>query len=288
MQDADVGGASTLSRSSQVLRAIATLAALAVLMLVVAEWGWRWFGPSPRSAAPVLDVDQAPAAAIARAPWFGGSASAPRAAASAEAKATTLEGNARLLGTISGRDGRGYALFRLPDRGPVLVAVGEELAPGVKLDGITDGGARVSDRGEMRDIVLRPPTSSTAVKSTDAARTVARPNACIPPGAAGIPIYRLNAELLTGIAAKPDSWSGAFAASRDGLSIREGNAFAAMLGMRAGDRITQANGLAVRGPDDVLVAVVRPLIANQAVRVSGIRDGRPVEWMFVNASTCPA
>ena len=70
--------------------------------------------------------------------------------------------------------------------------------------------------------------------------------------------------------------------------MREGNAFAGMLGMRAGDRVTQANGLALHGPDDVLIAVIRPLVANQSVRVSGVRDGKPVEWIFVNASTCSA
>jgi hypothetical protein len=199
---------------------------------------------------------------------------------------TPLRGDAHLLGTISGRDGRGYALFRLPDRGPVLVAVGQELAPGVKVEAISDAGARLSDRGEIRDVPLRPATA-VAMK-TDATRPTSRTSACVPPNAAGIPIYRLNAELLTGIAAKPESWSGAFAGGADGLSVRDGNAFAAMLGMRAGDRVTQANGLALHGPEDVLIAVIRPLVANQSVRVSGVRDGKPVEWIFVNASTCPA
>lgn len=286
MRDVDArNGMSTLSPGSRVLRALATLAALAVLMLVVADWGWRWFGPAPRPAPPIIEVDQAPAAALANAPWFGAS-NVPRAASNTNADPTGM-GDTRLLGTISGRDGRGYALFRLPDRGPVLVAVGQELAPGVKLETITAAGARISDRGELRDIVLRP-TSSVAPKSSDAPRAAVRSNACVPPGAAGIPIYRLNAELLTGIAAKPDSWSTAFGSGPDGLTVREGNAFAAMLGMRAGDRVTQANGLALHGPDDVLVAVIRPLVSNQSVRVSGVRAGKPIEWMFVNASTCPA
>jgi hypothetical protein len=37
----------------------------------------------------------------------------------------------------------------------------------------------------------------------------------------------------------------------------------------------------------VLGAFVKPLIANQSVRVAGTRDGKPAEWLFVNAGACP-
>ena len=60
-----------------------------------------------------------------------------------------------------------------------------------------------------------------------------------------------------------------------------------MLGMRAGDRMTQANGIALASVDDVLLALVKPLVANQPVRVAGTRDGKPAEWLFVNAGACP-
>jgi hypothetical protein len=93
---------------------------------------------------------------------------------------------------------------------------------------------------------------------------------------------------LSGIAAKPESWTGALSAGNNGLTVREGNVFGAMLGMKAGDRLLQANGIRLRGADDVLVAVIRPLLANQAVRIAGVRENKPVEWVFVNASACPA
>ena len=51
--------------------------------------------------------------------------------------------------------------------------------------------------------------------------------------------------------------------------------------------MTQANGIALAGIDDVLVAVVKPLLASQPVRVAGTRDGKPAEWLFVNAGACP-
>ncbi len=62
---------------------------------------------------------------------------------------------------------------------------------------------------------------------------------------------------------------------------------AAMLAMRKGDRLTQANGIALTAPDDVVSAVLRPLAAQQAVRVSGQRNGEPREWLLLNAGSCP-
>ena len=39
--------------------------------------------------------------------------------------------------------------------------------------------------------------------------------------------------------------------------------------------MTQANGIALGSVDDLLVAFVKPLLANQQVRVAGTRDGKP-------------
>jgi hypothetical protein len=279
----------------RVVRALATLAAAAVLMLVIAEWTWRWIAPAPKAPRVASEANQSPARTIVAAPWFGASAS-PKAGATAQTQASAggLAGDARLLGIITGRDGNGYALFRFADRGPVLVATGQEIAPGVLLEAITGQGIRISDRGEVRNIALRPTASaaSTPPKANAAspqlASRVQRTVACtLPPGSSG-PVYRLNAELLTGIAAKPDSWSNAFSAGSDGLAMREGNAFGAMLGMKPGDRVTQANGIALRNTEDVLVAVIRPLLASQPVRVVGVHEGRAAEWIFVNASACPS
>ena len=62
--------------------------------------------------------------------------------------------------------------------------------------------------------------------------------------------------------------------------------FAALLGLRKGDRVIQANGIALRAPEDVIVAVLRPLAANQAVRISGMRGTEPQELLIVNAGAC--
>ena len=60
-----------------------------------------------------------------------------------------------------------------------------------------------------------------------------------------------------------------------------------MLGLKPGDRVAEANGIALNGPDDALVAIVRPLMASQPVRVRGTRDGKTSEWLLVNAGACP-
>jgi hypothetical protein len=48
-----------------------------------------------------------------------------------------------------------------------------------------------------------------------------------------------------------------------------------MLGMRAGDRMTQANGDRAWRVDDVLVAFVKPLLANQQVQCLGTAARNP-------------
>ena len=100
-------------------------------------------------------------------------------------------------------------------------------------------------------------------------------------------VYRLNAELLSGIAAQPESWKTLVTAGPGGLIVRDDTGFATMLGLKPGDRVSEANGIALAGPDDALVAIVRPLMASQSVRVRGTRDGKAAEWLLVNAGACP-
>ena len=59
-----------------------------------------------------------------------------------------------------------------------------------------------------------------------------------------------------------------------------------MLGLKSGDRLRDANGIALTANDDLLVAVVKPLQANQPVRVRGAREGAELELLLVNASAC--
>jgi len=259
---------------------IATAAAGVALALVLAHWGWRAFGPAAAPLPPLVAPDRR-APAIAGAPMFG-RAGAP----AAPAKAVPMEGDVRLLGVFAERGGGGYALFRLPT-GPVLVRSGQDVAKDVRLEAVNRDGVRLRDHGEVRNVALRaPPAPSPAPAATERTKVAATRAACAAPAGYQGPVYRVNAELLTGIASQPDSWKALLVAGSGGLAIRDDSGFAAMLGMRGGDRMTQANGIALVEVDDVLAAIVKPLVANQPVRVAGTRAGKPAEWLFVNASAC--
>jgi hypothetical protein len=258
---------------------LATAAGVVVVGFVIAHWGWRWLAPAP----PPTETTAAPerwAPAIAATPLFG------RAAAPATPGLIAPEampGDARLLGLFAEKGGAGYALFRLGERGSILVKAGGDIAKDVTLVEVRPDGVRIRDRGETRDIELR---SRVTVAGTPPVRGIAR-IACTPPVGYKGPVYRLNAELLTGIASRTESWKALLVPVAGGLTIRDGTGFAAMLGMKTGDRMAQANGIALNAIEDVLVAFVNPLVASQPVHVVGVRDGKPADWLFLNAGACP-
>jgi hypothetical protein len=97
-------------------------------------------------------------------------------------------------------------------------------------------------------------------------------------------VVRLNAELLGGLANDPSTWRALLAPGPGGLVVQADGGFGAMLGLHAGDRISQANGIALRVPEDIASAVIRPLIANQGVRVVGARGGTPQEVWLANVA----
>lgn len=265
---------------------LATLAAAALLAAVLAHWGWRAFGPAPTPLPPSEAPERWTEAIVAQ-PLFGRTTREPAPSASAPTPAQALGPDARLLGVFAEADGRGYALFRLADRGPLVAATGSEIARDVTLVAVRPDGVRVRDHGETRDIVLRAPAVVAPATATDRRRVASAGAACAPPAGYKGAVYRLNAELLTGIASQPDSWKALLAPTSGGLAVRDDNGFATMLGLKSGDRVAVANGIALNGVDDVMTAVVKPLVASQLVRVAGTRDGKPAEWMFVNAGTCP-
>lgn len=102
-----------------------TLAALALLGLVLAYWTWAWFAPQAkprlRSAADSVS-DRASAAVL-----FGGS--------QRERSAVSSAGDAiKLFGVVAATGGRpGYAVVQLDARHSVTVHEGEEVAPGIRL-----------------------------------------------------------------------------------------------------------------------------------------------------------
>jgi hypothetical protein len=269
----------------RVVASLATLAAGMALALVVAYWGWQLLGPTPVVIAPAGPSD--PAATLLAEHLFDAGA----APATAERRAEVLAGDARLLGIIAERDA-GYALFRLAS-GPKLVAQGDEISPGATLVSVQADAITVRDGAGEHRFMLRgsapaaaPPPRASAAPATRAVatRTQVATATCGPPAGFHGGVVRLNTELLGGLADDVGPWRALLSPASGGLVVRETGGFGALLGLKAGDRIAQANGIALSVPEDVGAAVIRPLMANQGVRLVGSRDGTPQELWIANVA----
>jgi hypothetical protein len=261
----------------------ATLVSSVLLALVIAHWVWQIVGPA-RVRVPAAPPADPVAALLASGLWASGSA-APPAAPDQDAP-QVLGGDVRLLGVFAEADGRGYALFRLPS-GARLVAAGQNIASGATLAAVLPDGIRVREAAGERNIALRgpaPASTPAAPKVASTAPRVPATSACAPPAGFKGQVVALNAELMAGLIAQPESWRALVEAANGALVVRDESGFAAMLGLKLGDRIEQANGIALTAPDDVVGAVLRPLQANQPVRVAGSRDGLPRELWLRNTA----
>jgi hypothetical protein len=268
--------------------ALATFAAAAALACVVAYWGWQIVAPAPVHIAPVEPAN--PAATIIAANVFGGRSDAKASNAAAGA---LLGNDTRLIGIVAERSGRGYALFR-GMAGPRLVAAGDEIAAGVTLVSIDTSEVTIRDGAGERRMPLRSANSSTTAAAANATKAAAAPTkaavatsgrgACGPPAGFGGTVVRLNTELMSGISADSAQWNRLLAPVEGGLVVREDNGFAAMLGLKVGDRLAQANGIALGVPDDVTSAIVRPLVGNQGVRLIGSRNGLTHDLWLANVA----
>jgi type II secretory pathway component PulC len=259
--------------------ALATFVAGCALALVVAFWGWRIFGPAPVHIASPAPRD--PVATIVAADLFGGTP----AASQPEVAQAALPGDARLLGVIATPSQHGYALFRLAS-GPKLVAQGQEIVSGVTLAAIEPFSVTIREGGRERRFRLHDDKSPSAADPNRPApvrtSSISRTATCAPPADFHGNVVRVNAELLGSLSGDAGPWRALLGSAGGSLVVREDGGFAAMLGLRAGDRILQANGIALRVPDDVASAVVRPLVANQGVRIVGSRAGSKQELWLAN------
>ena len=268
----------------KVVAATALFVALALLALSLAHWGWQWFGPAPAALAPSPpDTDHA--RRLADAHLFG-TVTAP--AAPGAVAASTGVGDLRLLGVIVQNDGRGYALFRGAARGPLLIAVGQDVASGVRLEAIRPNGVTLSEGGVRRDMPLRAPIPGERPRATVVAASVgASASPCAPPPGFSGPVVRLNAELLSGMMNSADAWKALVEPGAGALIVRDQSGFATNLGLKNGDRVESANGVALAFPADIPAMVLQPLTRSQPVWLAGSRDGKAQQWLYLNAGACP-
>lgn len=271
----------------------ALVLALIAGALLMASVGWRVLGPATVPTAPAAAAEPLPTI-LASGLWSGAQDAGP-APADAGPRLTT---EVRLLGVVAERNGAGYALFRLPD-GPRFIGRGQDVTDGLRLTAVRPDGVTLRERGNERTLLLRaetkapvPPTPASAIAATTATGgtkvAAVRNPACTPPAGFKGAVLRLNAELFQGIVAKPESWTALVTPDRGALVVRDDSGFIAMLAMKRQDRLEQANGIALAVPEDIVGAVLKPLAGQQAVRITGSRDGAPREWLLLNAGTCPA
>lgn len=261
-----------------------TLLAAALVAVVVAWWGWRWFGPAVIEVPVRPGNEPTPSVALAVSPPFGTSREGPTRMDEGTAPPAGLPGDMRLLGVIAGRDGSGQALFRFADGTARLVATGTRLSDSATLIAVKPDGVTVRDASGERAIPLRAPPAPVPASRSAPARNAA---CAIPRDYRGA-VVRLNAELVQGLIGQPQALRAVVDAQDGALVVRDETGLAAMLGLKKGDRVTLANGIALRAPEDVIVSILRPLAANQAVRVQGTRGTEARELLILNAGGCPA
>jgi len=283
-----------LALTGRPVRIVATLVAFALFAWVLAQAFLRLTAPTPaamHAPAPAQPV----ATILASGLWSG--AAAPSAAPVSASAAETFA----LLGVMAERDGGGYAVVRSRS-GARVVAPGGEIVPGVTLVGVDAHQVRVRDGGGERTVELRrvstpvpPPGKGVASQVVSAPRASAAPTlatratsaACAAPAGFRGPVLKLHAELVEGLVAQPESWRALLAPEDGALVVRDEGGFATLLGLARGDRLTVANGVALQDTDDLVAAVLKPLIASQPVRIAGLRAGQPREILVLNAGACP-
>jgi len=126
---------------------VATLAALAVLGLVLGYWTWVWLAPHPEPRA------QPPAEPV------GGGASAGSLFGSVRRDQSVAAPTGiaiKLLGVVAASgDRRGYAVVQLEAREILAVHEGEDIAPGIRLAEVHADHV-VLDRSGMRETLTWP------------------------------------------------------------------------------------------------------------------------------------
>lgn len=129
------------------LVSLLTLAALALLGLVLAYWTWVWLAPGAEPRAPSAVP---PTAGVGAALGLFGSAASGGAVAAPTGIAI------RLLGIVAAtRGGRGVAAVQLEGKQIVAAREGEDIAPGIHLAEVAPHHV-ILERGGIREMLALP------------------------------------------------------------------------------------------------------------------------------------
>jgi hypothetical protein len=262
--------------------ALAAFVGLVVLAFVLAYWSWRATGPAPD--VPALPQDDGRwAATLASSHFFGSEPLAP------PAEAQTASAQLQPLGIIAQPDGGGYALIRLPDRTTRLFSVGDEVVPGVTLERVDNDQVSFRSAERTSVVALRGGATASTPPAASLEPAPARPkaSAVCPLGADDrAHAYYLHSELLDGVAKAPRTWEVFLRARAGGLEVAQDAGIGRVLGLEPADRLERSNGVQLASVDDLDRAFIRPLQRNEVVRITGVRNGAPMQWIYVNSALC--
>lgn len=182
-------GRSGLAQTALV--SLLTLAALALLGMVLAYWTWVWFAPRAEPRAEAAAGETGNLAIASRV--FG---RVERTKTSAAPTGLAI----KLLGVVAASGGRrGYAVVQLDAKQILAVHEGEDFAPGIRLAEVHPEHV-ILERGGARETLAWPEKKVSAPPSAKAAQPVAPPAA---PSAAPQPAAPQAAEPVAPRAAQP-------------------------------------------------------------------------------------
>ena len=137
-----------------------TLAAVAVLGLVLAYWTWIWFAPRPEPRAEVVVAETG---SIAAASLVFGRVERNKGAAAPTGIAI------KLLGVVAASGGRrGYAVVQLEGKQILAVHEGDDVTPGVRRAEVQPEQV-ILERGGVRETLAWPQKKGAAVPAAQAA-----------------------------------------------------------------------------------------------------------------------
>lgn len=255
---------------------LARVLGLGVLVWVAAYWIWEGLRPAAVAEPPVVPADALPV--LNELAPFGRSVPAAPAASAAPAAGS---GDLLLLGVAAEADGDGWALLQKSDKSVRLLRAGAEIAPGLRLGKVFPQGVEVVKDGVGRKLELR--RAGLAANPAAPAGPVA---SCPASAEERRRAFFVHPELLTGFAKGLEAARKLFRQEGGAWVVVELDPALAALGFAVGDRIEKGNGVPLLTEDSLRSAIFGPVMQSRLLRLSGTRQGKAKEWIYVNAALC--
>lgn len=262
--------ASAVGKAAAMLPRLMTLAALAMLAWVAADWSWRFILPTP----PLMPPPETPALSVhvlakrlAEAPLLGGGSIAPTVESAAGTLATPPKG-IELRGVYAPRNGRGFAILVIEGQ-TQAVLVGETLPQGHTLESVQpDHVVLVHGTARYRLDIVAPDTGQPAASPGNTFRLRVQ--------ALGDGRYALSRSAFQEASKDPAHYvaMGRFTLHPRGGVVLEASppgGLAEQLGLKPGDIITHIDEQPLRNPEDASRLFQR-IVARERVALRVLRD----------------